>query len=125
MSCYSLDLRKSVVSFLKEGNSIRKTAIIFNISYITVFNWKKRDSINKLSPCNNLIRSPQKLNPNILETYIEKHPEQTLEQIAKHFNVSIPAIFYRIKKLNFTYKKKNFSTKKETGKEEKNTSKKS
>lgn len=113
MSCYSLDLRKRVIKYLRDGNSVKTTSKVFEISMRTIFNWKKLSRINNLKPKNNKIRRPQKINQEALELYINNNPEQTLEQIAKYFKVSIPAIYYHIKKLNFTYKKKNFSIKKE------------
>ena len=120
MSCYSLDLRKRVIKYIKDGNSVKKTSKIFGISIRTIFNWKKLSKLSNLEPKNNKIRKPQKINPESLKLYIETNPEQTLEQIAKYFKTSIPAIFYRIKELNFVYKKKNFSIKKEMKKGEKN-----
>lgn len=122
MSCYSLDLRKKVIAHLKKGNSIRKTAKVFGIANATVSSWKKLNKENRLKPKTNSIRKPKKLNQSSLESYVIKHPEKTLEQIASHFKVCINSIFYRIKKANFTYKKKNFSIKKKMKKEEKNIS---
>lgn len=125
MSCYSLDLRKKVLKFHKKGNSIRRTANVFGVHFTTIANWKKREIKGRLKPKNNTIRKAKKVTQIELEKFVQKHPEKTLEQIAKSFKVCINSIFYRIKKANITYKKKNFYTKKETKKEEQNTSKKS
>jgi transposase len=124
MSCYSLDLRQRVINHLEKGNSIRKTAEAFEISFRTVFNWKKRNESNILKPDNNLIRAPKKINQQELERYIEKNSEKTVSEIANHLNVWYNAVYYRIKKANLVYKKKNFSTQKEMRNKEKNTLKK-
>ncbi|MFC1659688.1 IS630 transposase-related protein [Pseudomonadota bacterium] len=53
MSCYSLDLRERVISFLKDNKSITKTSKLFNISRPTIYDWKRRDKIDQLKPQNN------------------------------------------------------------------------
>jgi transposase len=42
--------------------------------------------------------------------YVKKHPDQTLGEIAKNFQVTGTAIWRRLKKLGFSYKKKPLST---------------
>lgn len=121
MSCYSLDLRKRVIKFTEECKSISQASRIFKISRPTIYDWIKRNKLNTLEPNNNFNRRYKKINPKILEEYINKHPESTLEEIGFYFKVSHNAIFKRIKKADITYKKKNSFIKKETKKEEKNT----
>ena len=64
-----------------------------------------------LTPRDNKIRKPQKVNQKDLEVYIEKHPDATLATIAKEFNCAMSSIYYRIKKGKIKYKKsrKHFS----------------
>lgn len=120
MSCYSLDLRKRVIKYLKKGHSKKKASKVFQITTRTIYNWEKLDKKGELKPKNNLIRKPKKIDKKDLEKYILKHPEKTIQQTADHFNVWYQAIYYHIKKLGFTYKKKNFFTQKGMKKEEKN-----
>lgn len=125
MSCYSLDLRTKIIKYIEKGNSVNKTSETFGIAVRTIFYWKALHEKNELKPKNNSVRKPKKVNPETLKKYIKNNPEKTIQQIADHFNVCGQAVFYRIKKLNFTYKKKNSYIKKEMKKEEQNTLKKS
>ena len=122
---YSIDLRKKVLQTIKKMGSITEASKLFDIDRRTIHRWIVRDKVGKLEPFKGNVKKPKKLNPIIIEKYITKHPEETIQQIAKHFNVWYQAIYYHIKKLNFTYKKKNSSTQKEMKKEEKNISEKS
>jgi len=117
---YSLDLRKRVIRKIESGVSPEKIMEMFDISRSTVYRWIKRYSLGILSATPNINKSPKKIIPDLLETYIKQNPNKTLEEIAQHFHVKAPSIYYRIKKLNYTNKKKTFSTKKEMKKEEKN-----
>ena len=108
MSCYSLDLRTKVIEYLEKGNSVHKTSETFGIAMRTIFYWKALYKRSVLKPKNNKIRKHRKLQASLIEDYILKHPEKTVQQIAEHFNVWYQTIYYRIQKLNFTYKKKNY-----------------
>lgn len=113
MPCYSIDLRKKVISQLEKKMPVSQISKLFNISRQTIYSWQKLHQTGKLQPRNNKIRKPQKVSQEDLEKYIEQHPEYTLEKIAAKFNCAISSIYYRIKKGKITYKKKNFCTKSE------------
>jgi len=121
---YSLDLRKKVIKKIKSGISPEDIVEMFDISRSTVYRWIKRSYLGILQPTPNINKSPKKIIPNLLEDYIKQNPNKTLDEIAQYFQVKAPSIYYRIKKLNYTYKKKTFSTKKEMRKNEKNLLKK-
>ena len=61
MSCYSLDLRKRVIKYLKKGHSKKKASKVFQITTRTIYNWEKLDKKGELKPKNNLIRKPKKI----------------------------------------------------------------
>jgi transposase len=45
--CYSLDLRKKVISFIENGNSITKAARIFGINRATVYRWLDKPNLER------------------------------------------------------------------------------
>jgi len=46
--CYSLDLRKKVISFIENGNSITKAVRIFGINRTTVYRWLDKPNLEPI-----------------------------------------------------------------------------
>ena len=113
MNAYSLDFRKAVLAYVDEGHSQRETTALFKITPRCVSRWLKLREQGKLQALP-VPRSPHKLFLEPLKEYIDKHPDSTLAEIAKHFNCGINAVFKALRKLGYTYKKNKKSIKKET-----------
>ncbi len=47
----------------------------------------------------------KKIDDQKLIDYIEKNPDHFLSEIAKHFNITLQAVFYALKSLKITRKK--------------------
>ena len=103
---YSLDLRKKVLSFISKGHTYQDTSSVFGVSHMSIYRWIKLNKEGILSPQTTRDRAPLKLDPVDVKQYVQSHPDHTLKQIAKHFNVGTTSIFYRLKQLGFSYKKK-------------------
>ena len=52
---------------------------------------------------------PYKIDEKALIAYVKENPDHYLKQIAEHFHVTAPAIFFALKRLKITFKKKRFS----------------
>ena len=107
---YSIDLRERVIAFIEGGGSKIAASRLFRVSCRTVFMWVKqkkerKDLRIKLRDC-----KPYKINEAALIAYVKKNPDYYLKQIAAHFHVTAPAIFFALKRLKITLKKKRSST---------------
>ena len=106
----SLDFRERVLEYyINEGHTIRETAAVFKVGKTTIENWEallaETGSLEK-RPLN---RTFKKIDPEKLKTYVNEHNDDTLREIAEHFNCTIHAVDQALKKLKITYKKKNRS----------------
>jgi transposase len=121
---YSIDLRERVLIFIEGGGSKIEASRLFKVSCRTVFMWlqqkKERGNLKiKLRDT-----KPYKIDEAALIQYVEKNPDHYLRQIADHFHVTPPAIFFALKRLKISYKKKRFSTRNAVKKDAKNSLKK-
>jgi len=103
---YSYDLRKKALDYIEKGGSKVEASQIFGVTVQTLINWVKRKNVGKLMPNPSREKKPQKLNAEKLKTYIEKHPDSYLREIAEEFGVTITAVFYACKRLKITLKKR-------------------
>lgn len=101
---YSLDLRKRVVSFVKEGGSKAEASRRFGVSIWCVWDWCNR---KVLSPKKQGRRS-RKLDWEKLRQHTIDYPDLILRERAEHFKVHNNAIWYACKQMGISYKK-NFS----------------
>jgi hypothetical protein len=53
----------------------------------------------------------RKIDPKVLEAYVEKHPDATLPEMKKVLGFSESGMWYRLKQLGITLKKSHFSFK--------------
>ncbi len=74
--CYSLDLRKKVISFIENGNSITKAARIFGINRATVYRWLDKPNLERTR----VVRRRRKIDIARLNQDVEKYPDKTLKQ---------------------------------------------
>lgn len=113
----SVDFRRRVLEYYHdEGHTIRETAAVFKVGKTTIENWEallvETGSLEK-RPLN---RTFKKIDPEKLKTYVNEHSDDTLSEIAEHFNCTIHAVDQALRKQRITYKKKSRGTSNETRK---------
>jgi transposase len=102
---YDKRFRKTVLDFLKKGNTTEKAHEVFGVSRTTIRDWKRiQNETGKLDK-RPLDRKPPKLCPNRLLAYITENPDSYLREIAEVFNCTEPAVFYALKRMKITRKK--------------------
>lgn len=114
---YSTDLRLKVMHFIKSGKTQEDACKVFQIGLSTVKRWVKRyretGSVEGLSTATN---KHQKHDPEELRRFMGTNNDATLSEIAEHFKMTIPGIWYALGRLKITLKKRHFSTKNEMNK---------
>ena len=94
---------------------------LFRVSCPTVFMW-----IQQKKKCGDLKiksrdRKPYKIDEGALIAYVKKNPDPYFKQIADHFHMTAPALFFALKRLKITLLKKRSSTLKDATKSVKNS----
>lgn len=111
---HSQDIRKRALKFVEEGGSVKEACLLFEVSRSSFQRWRlKRKNTGCLAP-KSRIRVPYKINSDELNAFIDKHPDAYLNEIAAHFQVTIPGVSIALKRLKITRKKSLHFTKKET-----------
>ena len=105
---YDKDYRELVISKYLNGMEKIKVIDFFGIGQATFERWLyKHRRGEDLSPKRKVVIKEVKMrvsNDQLL-SYITKHPESYLSEIADHFGYKIPSIWYRLNKLGITRKK--------------------
>jgi transposase len=111
---HSKDLRKRALKFVEEGGSIKEACLLFEVSRSSFQRWRlKQKNTGNLAP-KSRIRVPYKIDNDELNAFIDKHPDAYLNEVAAHFQVTIPCVSIALKRLKITRKKRVHFTKKET-----------
>jgi putative transposase len=97
---YSIDYRRRVVEFVKQGGSKLEASRIFNISRATIYNWLGRSDLapKARGQCD------RKLKKSELAAHIEKFPDAFLRERASHFGVKPSTVCIAVKKLRISKK---------------------
>ena len=103
---YDKKFRERAIAFKEGGATFVELKAVFGIDRKTFFAWTKlRDETGDVVPN----RPPQvrrrKIDKEKLKLAVLKNPDAYLEELAKPFNCSIPAVFYALKKMGITQKK--------------------
>ncbi len=98
---YSIDFRRRVISFIKEGGSKLEAARVFKVNPDTIYEWLKRG--DDLSPRPAKARK-RKVDRAALEAHVTKHPDLFLRERAKHFGVDPSTISYHLRLLKIVKK---------------------
>ncbi len=99
---YSIDLRKRVVKFVKDGGSKAEASRRYEVSLWCVNDWCQRQDLTpKPQP-----RRQRKLDWEALSRHIEQYPDALLRERAQHFGVHINAIWYATRQMKLTRKKR-------------------
>ena len=115
MKALSVEIRQRIVNAVKSGESMKRVAYIFQISYSSVKNYMKRAKNGSLEPQKSSGRPLVKFTPAISEaikTWLKEKNDLTLEQIQRKMSenfqieVSQSAIWRHLTANNITWKKK-------------------
>jgi transposase len=98
---YSIDLRKRVVEFVRQGGSKAEASRRYEVSLWCVNDWCQRED---LTPQPQLGRK-RKLDWSALSRHIQEFPDALLRERAQHFGVRESAIWYANRRMKLTRKK--------------------
>jgi len=108
--------RRRVIEYRQAGHTLKKTHEIFQVSIGAIQKWEKRLAETEEIK-NKPVKHPfKKIDPEKLKTYIERHPDAYLKEIAEEFRCSAPAVLKALKRLGFTHKKRQSVSRKKTPK---------
>ena len=83
---YSSDLRTRVLQFIENGGSKTEAAKRFNVGRTAIYRWL--NAKDPFTPGKPGPRKPRLLDPTALAEHVKAHPDQTLKERARHFEVS-------------------------------------
>ena len=92
---YSVDLRRRVIEFVKQGGRKTDAAHIFNVGRRTIYDWLERSDLNPT------VRGvyDSKLNKKELAAHVKAHPDALLRERAEHFGMHTSTIGSALKKM--------------------------
>ena len=99
---YSIDLRKRVVDYVKNGGRIAQAAGLFQVGRATIYRWLGRTDLKATK----VKRRNRKLDWQGLEKDVKENPDARLIDRAKKFGVRPSARYYALKEMKITRKKK-------------------
>jgi len=97
---YSVDLRERVVGYVRAGGSADDAAEMFQVGRSTVYRWLDAPDLRP-KPAKERRR---KLDKGALAAHVRDVPDALLRERAKHFGVSVNAIWVAVRKLKITKK---------------------
>lgn len=100
---YSVDLRRKVVAFVRDGGSQREAARHFDISLWCVRDWLTRKD---LKPQQKGVPRQRKLDKQAVRAHVRDHPEAILRERAAHFGVHVSSMGWALHRLKLTRKKR-------------------
>ena len=104
---YDMKFKEKVLEILAQNNgNVLKTSKLLNLNYRTVVRWKETAARGESLIHKSGGKRLEKINPEKLKEYVDKHPDKYLRELAKEFNCSKTGIFDALKKLGYTNKKK-------------------
>ncbi len=98
---WSLDIRKRVISFVEGGGSKTEAARIFKVGVASVHRWMKPGGLKHKRPGP---KGPHKLDRAALRRHVDKHPDLTQAERARHFGVSRHCIWNGLRKAGLSRK---------------------
>lgn len=110
---HSKDLREKAIKYVENGGSIKDACHLFEVSRSSFQRWRNLKNKTGFLHPKSRIQSPYKINNEELISYIKKHPDAFLNEIASYFNVTSGCISIALKRLKITRKKSLHSIKKE------------
>jgi len=102
---YDKKYRTIVLRYIDEGHTLEEAQEIFGVGTTTIKRWRKlRKETGDLKDRQRK-EWHKKIDPVKLQAYYEQSPDSYLEEAAKKFGCSAPAIFKACKRLGITRKK--------------------
>ena len=102
MTC-SVDLRKKVVAFVRDGGGQVEAARHFDISLWCVRDWLARQD---LEPQQKGVPRHRKLDKEALRAHVRDYPDALLRERAQHFGVRISSMGWALQHIKVTRKKR-------------------
>jgi len=109
---HSRDLRERAIKYVEQGGSIKEACVLFEVSRSSFQRWRGLKNTTGSLKSKSRIKSPYKIDNELLKAYISEHPDAYLNEIASHFNVTSPCISIALKRLKITRKKSPYFIKK-------------
>ena len=100
---YSVDFRKKVVAFVRNGGGQREAARRFDISLWCVRDWMKRTD---LQPQQKGVPRLRKLDKEALRAHVRDEPDAILRERAAHFGVRVSSMGWALQHMKLTRKKR-------------------
>lgn len=98
---YSIDLRKSALSYINNGGSKVEASRLFGFSRNTLYRWLNADD---LAPKKHGFRH-RKLDKKALKKHVEEHPDMFLHERAQVFGVHTSSISRALKAMRIVKKR--------------------
>ena len=111
---HSEDLRSRALRYVEQGGSVKEACSLFEVSRSSFQRWRIRKSLTGSLKVKPRTKQPYKIDNEALRNYVMQTPDAYLNEMASHFNVTIPCISIALKRLKITRKKSAASTKNET-----------
>lgn len=124
---YSVDLRERVICAVRSGMKKTQACKVFNICWQTLYNWlelEKEQGHLKAKTGYQNGHSHGIKNLDVFKKYVDKHPDQTQEEMAKHFSVGSSTIGRTLQRISYSRKKRITLIQKGTKKKDVNLRKK-
>ena len=102
---YALDLRKKVMVFIGKGGGKSEAARVFNRGEDTIYRWLRLEKAGDLS-AKRRTHFTRKVSDETLRSYVNAHPDHTLEEISLAVHLSISNVWKHLKRLRITRKKR-------------------
>jgi transposase len=99
---YDIQFSKKVLQY-SDKHGVRSALRKFSISSDTYYRMKKRTAPDYVKV--KQIRAFRKVDPEKLKAMALENPNFILADFAEAFHCSIPAVYYALKKLGFSFKK--------------------
>jgi len=103
---YDIKFRKRTIEYLEPGHKYRETAEVLGISPNTLATWVKKQKERGTLEDPPKQHKPRKIDPQILQEYLEKHPAAYQSEIAEYFQCKQASVSNYLKKHGYTRKKR-------------------
>jgi transposase len=100
---YSVDFRKKVVGFVRNGGGQAEAARRFDISLWCVRDWLARKN---LQPQQQGVPRRRKLDKEALRAHVRDCPDAIVRERAAHFGVRYNSVWVALKAMKITHKKR-------------------
>jgi transposase len=117
---YSIEYRKRVLEYIKEGHTYKQAQEVFKVGSTTIKEWKKLLKETGTLQKRPLNRSSRVYDSDKLCAYMQKNPQALLKEIAAHFGGSTSGANSALAREKITFKKRQLPILNATKKKERN-----